>query len=608
MSYIKYIKALTSPVLEAWSVDPDTAYQQLDTVGRCGFMLEQSVMMRYFFLAYGGALPTPLRGYAKVMQERLSGLIHECENLDLTDSLYVKCANMTDLCKKLLNGDMLLEPIQAKEFLRFSYGSGATYPRIYSTENSTFYDAFLSYLCPEAVRAGFKVAAGCSIPSLVLNGHVIDVGFEAMFNGYQMNQKVQSVMASCGIIPNTMFEFLAGYDQTATGWTNRMIGILSTYSFGVDNSWLYVDHKDKQILDESMTKFKLTDRIRNNSNEAKVYTLLRRAITNYDPVIKTPFDSLETYAESSFRRLFISFLVGLRRLYNTPITEDEIGHISQLMGEGENGLKNYFSGPKASAEAITAFKDSVFSEFSEFYRENRISGTVEEPPRPFVRNGQSTASLQENLKALREFSIAITGPAPYTDAKKQVGGTDSQSATSNALPDLTTDDMPGVSTDTNDTDESGDDQDQAENSDGGATDDDNQSGTKSDQDDETSTSEDNETNSDSNTEDGSTTRSKISMHPVPDPANVSDKEGVKLELTSSETTDTVFYRVELKSYLDSIISDPPKTISQQKLQVLRRIEAFWLNILTPQCIYDLINSVIKLPEMFKINKKQGKRK
>jgi hypothetical protein len=385
-----------------------------------------------------------------------------------------------------------------------------------------------------------------------------------------------------------------------------MIGILSTYSFGVDNSWLYVDHKDKQILDESMTKFKLTDRIRNNSNEAKVYTLLRRAITNYDPVIKTPFDSLETYAESSFRRLFISFLVGLRRLYNTPITEDEIGHISQLMGEGENGLKNYFSGQKASAESISAFKDSVFSEFSEFYRENRISETVEDPQRPFVRNGQSTASLQENLKALWDHSVAITGPAPWKDAKKKVDGPDSQSAMSGDLPDLTTDDMPGASTDDEGTNSGGADPEENENGDGGATDDDNQSGTKSDQDDETSTPENKNDESDSMTGDDSASRSKISMHPVPDPANVSDKEGVKLELTSSETTDTVFYRMELKSYLDGIISDPPKTISQQKLQVLRRIEAFWLNILTPQCIYDLINSIIKLPEMFKIHKAKHK--
>ena len=605
MSYIKYIKSMRSPVLEAWSVNPDNAYRQLDTVGRCGFMTEQSVIMRYLFLAYGGALPTPLRSYAKVMQERLANLINECENLDLTDSLYVKCANMADACKRLLNGDSISDPIRVKEFLRFSYGSGADYPRIYSQENSTFYDAFLSYLCPEAVRSGFKVATGCCIPSLCLVGHVVDVSFDAGFNGYQMNQKVQSVMSSCGIMPNTIFEFLAGYDQVGSGWVNRIIGILSTYSFGLDNSWLYVDQKDKQILDESMMKFKLTDRIRNYSNEAKLYVQLRRAVVGYDPVIRTPFDSLETNAESSFRRLFISFLIGVRRLNKAPITEDEIGQIGQLMGDGENGLRNYLVANKVSAEAISAFKDSVFSEFPEFYRENRISETVEEPPRPFVRN-LDIATLQENLKALRNLSIAITGPAPWKDAKKNVDDPESQSATSDALPDLTTDNMPGASTDETGTDEGGNDLGTNESGDGGATDDDNQSGTKSDQDDEISTSENNDDESKSKSDDGSTSRSKISMHPVPDPANVSDKEGVKLELTSSETTDTVFYRVELKSYLDSIISDPPKTISQQKLQVLRRIEAFWLNILTPQCIYDLINSVIKLPKIFKIHKVKQK--
>ena len=607
MSYIKYIKASTSPVLEAWSVNPDAAYRNLETVGRCGFMLEQSVIMRYLFLAYGGALPAPLRSYAKVTQERLSGLINECANLDLSDSLYIKCANMADASKRLLNGDLISNPIDIKSFLRFSYGSGAEYPRVFSQENSTFYDAFLSYLCPEAVRSGFKVAAGCSIPSLALNGHVVDVGFDAMYTGYRMNKKVQSVMSGCGIVPNTIFEFLAGYDQTDSGWVNRIIGILSSYSFGLDNSWLYVDQKDKQILDESMMKFKLTDRIRSYSNEAKIYTQLRRFIVGYDPVIRTPFDSLETYAESSFRRLFISFLVGLRRLNSAPITEDEIVHVGRLMGEGENGLRDYLVGDKASTESLAAFKDSVFSEFPEFYLDNRIPGTVEEPPRPFVRN-ISMASLQENLKALRDYSIAITGPAPWKDAKQKVDDPDSQSAMSNDLPDLTVDDMPGASTDDEGNAGGGAGLGADENGDGGATDDDDQSGTKSDQDDETSTTENENDPTDAKTNDGSSTDSKISMqHPVPDPVNVSDKEGVKLELTSSETTDTVFYRVELKSYLDSIISNPPKTISQQKLQVLRRIEAFWLNILTPQCVYDLINSVIKLPEMFKIHK-QGKRK
>lgn len=606
MSYIRYIKAESSPVLEAWSVDDQSAYQQLDTVGRCGFMLEQSVIMRYLFLAYGGALPTPLRHYAKKVQERVSRLIKECENLDLTDSLYIRCANMADSCKKLLNGDPITDPITVKEFLRFSYGSGAAYPRVYSQENNTFYDAFLSYLCPEARRSGFKVTSGCSLPSLSPVGHVVNVGFDATFTGYVMNQKVQSVMASCGVMPNTMLEFLAGYQQGAEGWVNRIIGILGSYSFGMDNSWLYVDQKDKQILDESMIKFKLTDRIRSNSNEAKLYVQLRRAISGYVPVIRTPFDSLETYAESSFRRLFISFLIGLRRLHGSSITEDEIGQISQLMGDGENRLREYFVADKVSAEAISAFKDSVFSEFPEFYRNSRISGTVERPQYPFVQDESDIVSLQENLKALWDHSIAITGPAPWKDAKKKVDEPDSQSAMSDDLPDLTTDDMPGASTDDEGKESGGADPEENESGDGGATDDDNQSGTKSDQDDETSTPENKNDDSESTTEDESASRSKISMHPVPDPDNVSDKEGVKLELTSSETTDTVFYRMELKSYLDGIISDPPKTISQQKLQVLRRIEAFWLNILTPQCIYDLINSVIKLPEMFKIHKAKHK--
>ena len=610
MSYIKYIKAYNSPVIPAWSVDACRAYRQLDVVGRCGFMLEQSCILRYMFLVYGGALPNPLRNYAKCIQRKLSDLINQTSSLDLSDMLYIRCANMVEICKRLLNGEALPDPIDVKKMLRFALGSSAEYPRVFTEEAScnSFYDAFLSYLCPEAVRSGYSVTSGCCIPTFHLDGHTITINYEAGFTSYKMNPSIQNTLLQNHVIPNTFFEFLGGYNWGTANWFSILVGILSSYSFGLDSSWLYVDQKDTQILDESEVKFKLTTRMRSSSDEAKLYTALRRATLKFVPSVKSPFDSLETTANSSFRRLFVSFLIGLRRMYSTALDDGEIRLLGEIVGADPTEIASFFKAPEsASAEAYEAFKDSVFSDFKEFYPENRIP--VEEPPRPFVRD-LDIASLKENLKALREHSAAITGPAPFMDAKKETAvddSSDSQSATGNDLSTLDTSDMPDAAS----IDGSGNAGSEAglganESGDSGATGDELSSGTKSDQDDGTSTPELGDDPSSSKTSDSDSSRSKISMHPVPDLPNVSDKEGVKLELTSSESTDTVFYRIELKSYLDSIISNPPKTISQQKLQVLRRIESFWLNILTPQCIYDLIDSVIKLPSMFKIHKAKQK--
>jgi hypothetical protein len=146
-----------------------------------------------------------------------------------------------------------------------------------------------------------------------------------------------------------------------------------------------------------------------------------------------------------------------------------------------------------------------------------------------------------------------------------------------------------------------------ESGDTGATAADDTAGTTSDNDSTSTSDADAGKDTNGNTDEKSDKlRDKVSMRPVPTPPDVSDKEGVKLELTSSETTDTVFYRMELKSYIDGILENPPKSISPQKIQVLKKIEAFWLNILTPQCLHDLIDSVIKLPSMFNIHK--GKQK
>ncbi|MBO4735638.1 MAG: hypothetical protein J5614_04510, partial [Paludibacteraceae bacterium] len=310
-------------------------------------MFEQSLFLRYLFLVYGGALPTPLRNYASVVQERLSGLVQSKDSLDMDDSLYARCADMIETCKRLLNGAGIPDPIRVKDFFRFVSNSAHPYPRVamQTPACNAFYDALIVYLCPDAVRAGFSVKGDVSLPSVCLNGHNLDVCYDATFAGYRMDKSLQNTLVQAQIMPNTIFEFWAGYNWSTEGWMEKLTGILTSYSFSLDGSWLYVDQKDKKILDESEVKFRLTDRIATTSNEAKIYHMLHFGVVKPDMPLKTPFDSLETNADVSFRRLFVSFLIGLRRRYNITFNRDGIQTLNQAIGEGENELSAYLSDP-----------------------------------------------------------------------------------------------------------------------------------------------------------------------------------------------------------------------------------------------------------------------
>ena len=617
MSYLKFISASQEGIPTSWAVNPDKAYLSLSDTDRAGFIFQQCLILRYLYLAYGGGIPVLIRNYASVTWERVRGLIQR-SNVLLNDPNTKQqelekgsFSSYVNLIRELASGFVIERTEEAKEALLSTIRCGHDYPNVLSDTPTqvSFYDTFLTYL--SHVSSDFSTNQLISFPSISLVGQRLVICYDAVFNNYTRNQKLRDNLIASQIVPNTFFDFISGYS-----WNDKpdhglmtLVGILSTYSLDLDDSWLYKDYDEStnnRILDNPRTKIGLLEISRSTSNESKIYNMLHKLMCRFDPYVKTPFDALETSSEANFRRLFISLLIALRRQYNLVFTESSTGMLSTVMGEGEiiSSYLNAANTKGVSNEAISEFRQSVFAEFPELRLGNRIA----DPKVSSDHRSVPSASLEESLKALRIHDVVITGPAPFKDAKNDdVEESDSKSATSKT-PDLTLDDMP-----TDDSTEQGGDNlpdisdlGEDERGDVGATGDDDTPGTKSDNGKDESTdgeTEDDTEKSDTEGEEKSDKqRDKISMRPVPPPADVSDKEGVKLELTSSETTDTVFYRMELKTWIDSILDNPPKTISQQKIQVLRKIEAFWLNILTPQCLHDLIDSVVKLPAMFNIHK------
>jgi hypothetical protein len=368
------------------------------------------------------------------------------------------------------------------------------------------------------------------------------------------------------ISADSIFGYLAGYNWKDLNFS-QLLAILSTYCFDLDNT-----------------------NVANNSYEL-IYKIIRAAVTSYKPAVSPYVDSLAaSFDDATIRRLFITFAVDLRKLYGLKL--DDAQTLATIMGNNKQDdiedLTNYLSATDVtdvSTEMLKAFKRSIFADFEELFVENRSSKkkdlmVAEEA----IVSLHDLSLLKENLKVLYRKCMRITDTAAFSNASN-VDGSESWSTEADDFQQKTGD--------------SPEEEGGTASGDVGATGDDDTSGTESDATKETSTTENDETTSSNNPE---PPKEKENAH-IPDLPDVSDKKGVKLELSSSESTDTVFYRLELKTYINSILANPPKSLSVQKIEMLKKIKAYWINTLSPQCIHDVLNAIVRLPSMFKIHKR-----
>lgn len=77
-------------------------------------------------------------------------------------------------------------------------------------------------------------------------------------------------------------------------------------------------------------------------------------------------------------------------------------------------------------------------------------------------------------------------------------------------------------------------------------------------------------------------------------SNGNDEAGIVLELADPVTLDSYFLRQELVTKLNALLDDPPKTISVEKLVMLKRLKAYWINIFSIRTVCDIVASATKL--------------
>ena len=560
MSYINLLVGYNTVVPKAWMNDSSRAFDELSDIHKSEFVLEQSVMVCFIKKLYNYLPPVLLRGYIKRMDyalETVNAVYNNSPAMDAEFKENVAWAN--DLMNDRVPGmtQAILDRIS-------SIISREDFPHVADSTGLSFYRTFLSFYSSENMNVSSSEPT--SIPTFALRGRYLFVNYATKFIGYDFTKKTQDVLdkGPYPISRQSIFGYLSGYNWKDYNF-NQLLGILSTYCFDLDNT-----------------------NVSNNSYEL-IYKIIRSTVTSYKSAVSPYVDSLAaSFDDAAIRRLFITFVIDLRKLYGLKL--DDAQTLASLMGNNKQddieNLTAYLTVTDAadvSVEMLKAFKNSIFSDFEELFVENRSFKKKEIVSSEAISATQFSL-LKKNLKALYHSGMRITDTAVLSN-DQHVDGSDTWSTEADDLQQQAGNSSTGEGA--------------AASGDVGATGDDDTAGTESDTAKETSTTENGEATPSKNP---NPPQEKENAH-VPDLPDVSDKKGVKLELSSSESTDTVFYRLELKTYINSILANPPKTLSVQKIEMLKKIKAFWINTLSPQCIHDVLNAIVRLPSMFKIHKR-----
>lgn len=71
--------------------------------------------------------------------------------------------------------------------------------------------------------------------------------------------------------------------------------------------------------------------------------------------------------------------------------------------------------------------------------------------------------------------------------------------------------------------------------------------------------------------------------------DTSDETGIAFELSEEETLDSVIYRREISIYIAHLLAE--KNLPSEKLEILKKLKMYWLNLLSVKTIQDIIKSV-----------------
>ncbi len=88
--------------------------------------------------------------------------------------------------------------------------------------------------------------------------------------------------------------------------------------------------------------------------------------------------------------------------------------------------------------------------------------------------------------------------------------------------------------------------------------------------------------------------------PLP-PPSTDDKTGIRIAfaMLDDETPDSMMFRLEMEGFIDSILANPPKHLSKQKINLLKLVRGQLLYLLHISSLRDIVAIATKLPVAFK---------
>ncbi len=86
--------------------------------------------------------------------------------------------------------------------------------------------------------------------------------------------------------------------------------------------------------------------------------------------------------------------------------------------------------------------------------------------------------------------------------------------------------------------------------------------------------------------------------PAEPEVNTSDDKGIaiKFDIPDNATVDSVLFREEMYKFLSNVLTNPPKCMSPQSINVLNALRRYWLSCLSIETIKEIVEACIKLPK------------
>jgi len=560
-SFLQFIASNTSTIPEGWIQNAAAEYRALPILAKAHFVLEQSVLVNYLNRLYDSGPPNVITDLIRtIMKDYLYDVTFAYEN-EKNEALLTQLKEIVPHIHALLNFDK--SRIYSKEILALLQRDkdNESYPHCFDISFYTPYLRFLdsttlqpNYVDDEQVINSVSFSIGnVSLPGFSYSGQILSVSYECTFASYSYAYKAIHQFIKDALIPlDSVLTYWYGYNWTGDTFTG-VTGVFAAQCLELDANaiptqsamWGYRDIYLKVV---------------SNSNLSKLQQMAQSSSLNLH------------------RRRILAFLIELRKRYNVTfdnkellakflVTEDEDAQKLHAFLQNTNVEANA-SAAKVSVEVYHAFKRSPFGKFEEldiasttnFQNKKKTEAEEDDDPDTEQDDSESEDTPPKKKKAKDE------GTASPEDEGTEGAGADDAETDSGQDPESDDDSQASASSDTPD--------------------------------DEPSTTDDSETKDDAGSSDTTNTHTTI-VQEIP---KLSDKRGVKLTLSTGESTDTVLYKLELESFVDTLLTNPPKSLSVQTITALKVVRSRWLHLLSAQSAYDVISRIIKVPKEIKPQK------